>query len=290
MKRSMHGMARSLALLMVVASPACSHAADRTDPPAQASYLRLKDSTTLDSVPYVWERTEGPKHIVVMGTYHLLDPRSPMYQRMAAIFERVRPQLILHESTAPDDLATETRDQAIRRGADLGFTVQLARQEGILTESADAPAQEEMQALLARHPAADVFVYVVATRLVGSYRHPDLKEDASDYRAFFDAQIVGNGIPVQKGWETWDGFLRAYRQVVGHPVTATTWDPRLLDPTLNRGRLNDVARTSDTLRDRYLLAAIRRSLAKYDRVIVVFGADHVLALEPVLGEVLKHEP
>jgi hypothetical protein len=283
----MRVVADLLALLLAAASTGRSYADERTGQPAPNNYLQLRDSTKFDVTPYVWERTEGKKHIVVIGTSHLLDPHSPMYQRMAAIFERVRPQFILHESSAPDDLATGTRDQAIKRGADLGFTVQLARQSGIPTESADAPAKEEMTELLAHHPVGDVFVYVVATRLVGSYRNPDLKEDASEYTAFFNSQIVGNGVPVQKDWKAWGGFLREYRRVVGRPLTAKTWNPRLLDPTLDLGRLNEVARTSDTLRDHYILASIHRSLQKYDRVVVVFGDDHVLALEPALEGVLK---
>jgi hypothetical protein len=284
----MRVVAGLLALLLAAASVGRGYADERAGQAAPNNYLQLRGSTKLDVRPYVWERTEGKKHIVVIGTSHLRDPHSPMYQRMAAIFERVQPQFILHESSAPDDLATETRDQAIRRGADLGFTVQLARQSGIPTESADAPAKEEMTELLAHHPVGDVFVYLVATRLVGSYRNPDLKEDASEYPAFFDSQIVGNGVPAQKDWKAWDGFLREYRRVVGRPLTVKTWDPRLLDPTLDLGRLNEVARTSDTLRDQYLLASIHRSLQQYDRVVVVFGDDHVLALEPALEGVLKH--
>ncbi|ULU26803.1 hypothetical protein [Dyella terrae] len=253
------------------------------------NYLKLKDSAKFSSAPYVWERTKGRKHIVVIGTDHLLDPRSPMYRRMAAIFDRVQPQFILHESVAPDDLSTETRDQAIRRGADLGFTVQLARQLGIPTESGDAPAREEMNELLARHSASEVFVYLVSTRLVGSYRNPDLSEDAAEYPAFFDSQIIGNGVPVQEGWETWDGFLREYRRVAGRSLASKTWDPQLLDPTLNTSKLNEVARTSDALRDQFLLAAIRTSLQRYDRVIVVFGSAHVVELEPSLEEMLKNQ-
>ena len=287
MKRSMHVVSSLLIFLAVAVSAGQSYADERTGQPSPSRYLRLKGSTKFNNAPYVWERTEGRKHIVVIGTFHLLDPQSPMYQRMAAIFERVQPQFILHESTAPDDLATETRDQAIRRGADLGFTVQLARQSGIPTESADAPAHEEMKELLARHSANDVFVYLVATRLIGSYRNPDLKEASSEYPAFFDSQIVGNGVPVQKGWESWTGFLREYHRISGHSLTAKTWDPQLLDPTLNMGRLNAVARTSAALRDHYLLAAIRSSLQKYDRVIVVFGSAHVVALEPALEGLLK---
>jgi hypothetical protein len=281
--------ARLLAFLLLAMFSSGSHANESAKQPAPDDYLQPKQAVRLPSVPYVWERISGKKHLVVLGTFHLLDPHAPMYERMAAIFDRFRPQFILHESLAPDDLATETRDQAIRRGADLGFTVQLARQSGIPTESADAPAQAEITELLAHHPAGDVFVYLVATRLLGSYRNPDLKEAASEYPSFFHAQIIGNGVPVRQSWETWDGFLREYRQVTGQSVSAKTWDPRRLDPTLKMGRLNEVARTSDSLRDRYVLAAIRKSLQNYDRVMVVFGGAHVVALEPALGELFKGE-
>jgi hypothetical protein len=288
-RKATHVGTSLLAFLLLVTIGRGSHAAESVKQPAPDDYLQSKESTKLPSVPYVWERKSGKKHLVVLGTYHLLDPHAPMYQRMAAIFDRVQPQFILHESLAPDDLATETRDQAIRRGADLGFTVQLARQLDTPTESADVPAQAEMTELLAHHPAREVFVYLVATRLVGSYPNPDLQEAASEYPSFFHAQIIGNGVPVQHGWETWDGFLREYREVTGQSVTAKTWDPRRLDPTLKMGRLNEVARTSDSLRDRYVLTAIRKSLQRYDRVIVVFGSAHVVALESALGELFKGE-
>lgn len=286
MKRSMHTVASVLAMAMIAGAARC-HAIEAASRSTPDSYLHLKQATRPEGAPHVWERTEGKKHIVVIGTYHILDPQAPMYRRMAAIFERVRPQFILHESTAPDDLATETREQAIRRGADLGFTVQLARQLGVPTESADAPARAEMAGLLAHHPASDVFAYVVSTRLIGSYRHPDLHQNAAEYPAFFKNQILDNGIPVQPGWETWEGFMHEYRQVTGRSPAAKTWDPRLLDPVLKLGRLNEVARTSDALRDRYLFAAMRESLKEYDRVIVVFGDDHVLALEPSLDGLFK---
>lgn len=287
--KMMHVGTSLLAFLLLVMFNRGSYASGSENQLAPNDYLQPKQSTRLPTVPYVWERIRGKKHLVVLGTYHLLDPRAPMYQRMEAIFDRLQPQFILHESIAPDDLATETRDQAIRRGADLGFIVQLARQSDVPTESADAPAQAEMTELLAHHPAEDVFVYLVATRLVGSYRNPDLKAAASEYPSFFHFQIIGNGVPVQQGWETWDGFLREYHQVTGQSVTTKTWDPRRLDPTLKMGRLNEVARTSDSLRDRYVLAAIRKSLQSYDRVMLVFGGAHVLALEPALGELFKGE-
>ena len=50
--------------------------------------------------------------------------------------------------------------------------------------------------------------------------------------------------------------------------------------------MNQIARTSDVVRDRYPLAVIRKALKDHDRVVVVFGGWHVLALKPVLNDVV----
>jgi hypothetical protein len=46
-------------------------------------------------------------------------------------------------------------------------------------------------------------------------------------------------------------------------------------------------RSADTFRDSHLLAAIQSALREHDRVVVVFGGWHVLALEPMLNGVFK---
>jgi hypothetical protein len=238
-------------------------------------------------VPYVWEREAHGKHIAVIGTRHNHDPRSPMFDRIEAIFKRVRPQLVLHESETSADLAKATRSQAIDCCADLGFAVYLAGQYGARTESGDAPVKEEFKTLLANYPAGDVLVFLTAQRLIGSARNPDLKAAATEYPNFLESYLVENGLPNQPAWKTWDGFLREYARVVGKPLSSKSWNPDLVGPIHDSGRLSQIARTSDSFRDQHLLTAVRAALQKHDRVVVVFGGWHVLALEPVLDHVLE---
>jgi hypothetical protein len=179
------------------------------------------------------------------------------------------------------------RDQAIERAADLGFAVYLAGRYHVPVRSGDAPVREEFKALLARHAAEDVFVFLTAQRLIGSERNPDLKTAAAEYPGFFEDYLIGNGLPLHKGWEEWKGFLREYRRVVGRALSKTSWNPDLVSPILNSGRLSQIARTSDAFRDRYLLTSIQKALGDHDRIVVIFGGWHVLALEPELDEVLK---
>ena len=262
-------------------------ATETATPPTPRNYLDLPASGKISVVPYVWEREAHGKHIAVIGTRHNHDPRSPMYDRIEAVFKRVRPQIVLHENQSSAELAAAPRNQAIQCCADLGFAVYMAGRYGAPLKSADAPEKDEFKMLLSRYPAADVMVFLAAQRLIGSTRNPDLKAAAAEYPGFLASYLTPNGLPTQPGWQTWDGFLREYARVVGRPLTRESWNPDLVSPTGNAGRLNQIARTSDIFRDQHLLSAIESALQEHDRVVVVFGGWHVLALEPVLDSVLK---
>jgi hypothetical protein len=249
-------------------------------------YADLAATGKLDIIPYVWERSAQGKHLAVIGTRHTRRLDSPMFDRMETIFARVRPQLLLHESEVSEGLLTAPRAQAIASGADLGFAVYLAGRYGATVRSGDAPDRLQFAALLACYPAEDVLVFFTAQRLIGSVRRPNVAAAQDEYPRFYAGYLLAQGLPGRPHWRTWDGFLAAYQRVVGRRFTSRRWNPDLLNPIRDIGRLNRMARTLDTFRDRHLLAAIRRAMRDNDRVVVVFGGWHVLALEPLLGDTL----
>jgi hypothetical protein len=268
---------RTYLLLMLLSAMAAGGCASQP-----RSYLALPVDAEgrLPSNPYVVERTNGRKHLAVVGALHSSDPRDPMYSQIESIFERVKPQLVLHESSAPRQVPDD-RDQAIRTGGGIGLSAYLAKKHGAVLRSGDAPERDEFAALLRAYPAEVVLVFLTGQRFLGGY-NPDLKSLAEEYPGFFSEYLVANGLPAQPGWDTWDGFLRAYESVMGSELSSTAWDPDLVSPIRDRGKLTDVARFASEYRDSRLLAAIRDGLAEHDRVVVVFGGWHVLALEPVI--------
>lgn len=271
--------------LTLAAAALCGAAVAGESVPRSYLDLPLDAAGMPRSIPYVWERRHRGKQAVVIGTRHIRDADSPMYASIERIFERVRPQIVLHESTAPEALKSMSRADAIHVGADLGFAVHLAGSHGIATRSADASAREEIRELLVHYDAREILVFLTMQRLVGSVRNQDLDAAAAGYHDFFEDYLVGNGMPRRAGWESWQGFLREYRRVVGRDLTKDAWNPYLISPIRNAGRLSELARATNAVRDRYLLSAIRSALQEHDRVVVVFGNWHVLAVEPVLGGV-----
>jgi hypothetical protein len=281
-------MSRLAPILALLLSCAPARAVESTPLPGTRSYLALPVDASGEParLPVVWERRVGNRHLVVLGTQHQRDPRSPMFDLIEAVFARVRPQVVLHEGQAPAGLAELPRDRAIEAGADLGFAVHLAATMGADARSGDAPVREEIAALLAAHPARDVLVFLVVQRHIGNGPRPDFAAAAADYPAFFADYLAANGLPRQPGWDTWAGFEREYAAVVGHPLTAKSWDPDATSAIRADGPLSDLARATNVTRDRALVANIRAALRGNDRVVVVFGSWHVLALEPVLDQAL----
>ena len=239
----------------------------------------------LPSLPYVWESSAGTKQLVVIGTLHTRDPRAPMYTEIERIFERVRPELVLHESSAPARADT-LRDRAIERGGGIGHAHYLGKQYGATVRSGDAPEEVEFAALLDEYAPEEVLVFLTAQRLIGGY-DPDSAAVAAAYPRFFTGYLHANGLPLREGWDTWQGFLQVYEEVMGRPFQASTWDPDWVSAIRDADRLSEIARSGNRIRDAWLLDAIRQGLREHDRVVVIFGGWHVLAIEPLLHDVLR---
>lgn len=253
-------------------------------PPKPRSYLDLPLGPTDQParLPYVWERRIGGKHVVILGTRHARDPASPMYARIEDIFERVRPQLVIHESQVPRQITALTRSEAIRLGADAGFIVHLAAANKVPVRSGSHAVRNEIAALLKRHSAEEVLVYLTAQRHIGYARRPDLAKAEAGYAAFHEDYLVANGFPDRDRWDDWQGFLSSWQRVTGSALTPQAWDRDLWSPIRDRGRLSEMGRISSSYTDGRLVATIRQALVEHDRVLVTFGSWHVLSLEPVL--------
>jgi hypothetical protein len=277
----------TFAVALAAASPAFvgkGSANPQPGKPLPRSYLELPlgPSGELASHPYVWERRFDGKHVAILGTRHLRDPSSSMFERIQTAYDRVRPQIVIHESQAPPQLAALSREQAIRIGADLGFAIHLASAGGATIRSGDPSVRSEIRALMARFSTEEVLVFLTSQRHIGYTKEPNLADLGDGYVDFYDDYLVANGFPRHDSWDSWNGFREAYRRVAGRSLSAKTWDRDLTSPIHDNGRLSEISRVDNAFRDGYLVGTIRKALAEYDRVLVVFGSWHVLSLEPVL--------
>jgi hypothetical protein len=262
--------------LALLALSACSA------PPGPRSYLALPlhaDGSPA-TVPLVVEGSVCRARVMLVGTMHSRNPRDPQFARIEALYAQFKPTLILHENVTPSRPAAD-RDTAIRRDAEIGFMQLLAAEGAVEYRSGDLPERDEFRKLIADSDPLQLLVFLTGQRLLLGMASEAAA--AADYPGFYRDYLVANGFPYRAAWSTWAGFKSAYRDVVGADYDPSAFDADVFSPIRNLGPLNAIARRAHSERDRHLLNEIVRAAARgQQRIMVVFGAWHVLALEPVI--------
>jgi hypothetical protein len=253
-------------------------AAGCTSAPKPRSYLMLP----LDaegrpkSNPYVVSVRRNERAISLLGVIHSRDPADPIFAAIESVFEEFAPDCLVHENVAPQALGS--REAAIAAAGDIGFAAHLAHLRGLSMRSGDLPEAEEFPLLAERVGAEAALVFLTAQRLIIGM-NGNLAASASEYPEFYRTYLVANGLPDAPTHWSWDGFAAAFERIVGYPLDARPWDYDIASPLRNRGPLNQLSRLSHQLRDERLCDVIREMSATNRRVMVVFGAWHVLAIE-----------
>lgn len=245
-----------------------------------ASYLDLP----VDAVgrppanPYRIEVARAGQALMLLGTIHSRDPTNPMFGAIEETFASFQPDAIVHENVAPAE--APDRDGAIRAAGDVGHIAFLARRADLPLISGDLAEREEFPQL-ARALGLDMaLVFLVVQRLLVGLGG-DLVAAEAEYPSFYADYLVASGLPQVSRHRVWPGFLDAFERIQGFALTPLTWDPEFTSPLVRRWPLNDASRRSHVLRDHRLIEVIRSSTSAYSRVLVVFGAWHILAIEPV---------
>lgn len=251
-------------------------------PPAPRSYLALplRGDGTPAHVPLVVEGRICGARVMLVGTVHNRNPLDPQYARIEALYRRFAPTLILHENVTPTRPATD-RNVAIQRDGAIGFVQVLAAPGGVGYRSGDLPERDEFKLLIGENDPARLLVFLTGQRLLVGLN--DEAAVAAEYPGFYRDYLVANGFPYRESWSTWAGFKTLYREVMGADYAPSTFDPGVFSPIRDLGPLNEISRRAHRARDQRLLDEMNRGASQgHQRIMVVFGAWHVLALEPLI--------
>ncbi|MBY0566567.1 MAG: hypothetical protein K2P70_04615 [Hyphomonadaceae bacterium] len=244
------------------------------------SYLELPlDSEGRPSEnPYVVTVQNGARAIALLGVVHSRDPADPLFDALERAFAAFAPDCLVHENVAPRALGD--RQAAIAAAGDIGFAAHLAYVRGIPMRSGDLREAEEFPLLAERSGVEAALVFLTAQRLIVGMGG-DLGASANEYAEFHRTYLVANGLPDNPAHRSWSGFEAAFERVVGYPPSTRPWNYEMASPLVERGPLNHLARLSHELRDQRLCSVIREMSTAHPRVMVVFGAWHILAIEPL---------
>lgn len=268
-------MSRRPILLLALAAAGCG----ATVPPRPYLELPLAPDGGPRARPHVARAAGCGAELLAVGVVHSRDPADPSHAEIARLYDAFGPTLVLHENIAPAR-AEATREAAIARGGELGLLRFLADRDPAELRSADLPEAEEFRRLLGRYPAATLLVFLTGQRLLTGMASE--AEAAAAYPDFYAEYLEPNGITGNPSWRSWDGFKEAYRRVLGEAYSAGRFDPDRFSPIRNLGPMNELSRYAHKIRDERIVASLERALGQHRRVMLVFGAWHVLAVEPLL--------
>ncbi|WP_374951281.1 hypothetical protein [Mucilaginibacter sp.] len=254
------------------------------------SYLDIKvDSNgNLPRNPYIINIKNHHKQLIVIGTQHTRDTLNPMFTGIENAFITLRPQVVINEGPNLSKAYT-SRSQAIATDGELGLEKFLADEAGIKTITGDEPDKQEFEELTAAFSEEEAFVFFASERFIfpfvfGQYKGTLENEYANN---FIKGYLEKENISITPKQKQLSYYKVAYRKYFHQDFNLHTIDQHNFTPFGRSSHFNEVTRKSKELRDRYLLKQIAAQLKIHDRVLVIYGGWHVLAIEPTLSQIMQ---
>lgn len=238
--------------------------------------------------PYIVEIGKDGHCLLFYGSEHTKDPSHPQFQdiehRWQSFMSQSSNPIALVEGHADEIPIEQTADkvQSITSGGESGFTVHLARRDGVPVISPEPNRVKEADMLADEFGRDNVLLYYYVRQL-GAWAADTNKPDIE---AKSKKMLVG--MEKAFGWEDVDfsinGVHELYEKAFQKPL-AITGLPRLYELTTPMTLdyvTNKLARRSGEIRDTHLLGKIKEYWTHKRSPFVVFGSSHAIRLEPAI--------
>ena len=235
----------------------------------------------------------GDKHLTFVGTSHNQDTTHAQFQILEELFNEVKPQIAFNEGgNWKIEGKYKSRNMAISENGEVGLLQFLCDKNHIKMINGDMPDKDEYKVLFSEYPFEKVYLLLGIERFVnpyknGAYKNFDIK--TAFETKFIIRDFVKNNIKLTKEQSTFEYLKKVYKKYMGRELTLETMEPMQDYYLSNQTEFGVLHRRSKEIRDSVLLGKIDSTLDKKDRVFVVFGASHLLAVKPALNQIIRRE-
>ena len=264
----------------------------RTEDYKFISYLEIKVDSMgkLPEIPYVVDLHKGNKHLIVIGTLHSRDTNNLMFAEIEKIFKTFKPEVAINEGGQVKKTYTD-RNSAIVKNGELGLLKFLCDKQGIKMINGDMPDEKEFYQLSEIYSKDEALLFFASERFVLPYTYwgENGNLDSLYKSDFIEGYLEPCGIklkPEEKQFSYYKGLYKKYFNKEFNIDSICSDD---FSPIRKTNYFCEVARKSKELRDRYLLQKIEEQLIHHDKVLVVYGGWHVLAIEPALTQIINQK-
>lgn len=257
--------------------------------------IRLREQADSNGGKYIIPYTElsnGQKRLVFFGTSHVRNVDHPQFSQLIDAFNKLKPEVAFNEGgNVRADQRYPSVDHAINANGEIGLLKFLCDSIGIRMLNGDMDERQEMAALLAIVPKDQLYLYMAMERFLYGYKNGHYQGTSLEeaWRNEFIPYVQHAGLGLSSEQQSFDTLKSLYRHYLNKDFNlddlAEVHDYYLTD----HGLLGDIGRATKIVRDQVLLSRIDSALSRYDRVMVVFGGSHRIAVEPALKEIIMRK-
>jgi hypothetical protein len=256
------------------------------------SYLDIKvDSLgNLPRNPYILTFNKGDKELLIIGTQHSRDTLNPMFDSIENLFNKFKPEILINEGGKLTK-TYKSKNSAIEKDGELGLEKYLADKAGIKTLNGDEPFGIEFSELSQAYSKEEAILFYGSERFVFPFAFGQYNGeiDTNYINNFIEKDYKKNNIKLSDNEKTFDYYKQLYKKYFQTEFTIDTINQQDFAPFSRQHHFCDVTRKSKELRDRYLLKQIETQLQTHNKVMVVYGGWHILAIEQALKQIVDRQ-
>ncbi|MEA3496238.1 MAG: hypothetical protein U9R42_09410 [Bacteroidota bacterium] len=263
---------------------------DKTDNYKLISYLDIKvDSLgNLPKVPYVVDLNKNNKRLIVVGTLHSRDTTNNMFSEIEKIFIDFKPEIAINEGGQITKIYSD-KNSAIIKNGETGLLKYLCDKQNIKMLNGDMPDKKEFYELETYYSKDEILFFFASERFVLPYTYWGKKGNLDSlYKSnLIEGYLVSEGIKLTSEEKQFSYYKSLYKRYFKKEFNIDSIKSDDFSPIRNTNHFCEIARKSKELRDKYLIQQIEKQLENYDKVLVVFGGWHILAIEPALTQIIN---
>lgn len=263
---------------------------DKTECYKLISYLDINIDSTgrLPQTPYVVDLEKENKHLIVIGTLHSRDTCDEMFTEIEKIFANMEPEVAINEGGEVSKVYAD-RNSAIKNNGEIGLLKFLCDKQQIKMMNGDMPDDAEFEELAKNYSKDEALFFFASERFILPYTYWGESGNLDSlYKSdFIDGYLEPCGIELTTEEKEFSYYQYLYKKYYKKDFNIDSICPDNFSPIRKNGHFCDVARKSKELRDQYLLQQIEEQLTNHDKVLVIFGGWHVLAIEPALTQIIN---
>lgn len=254
------------------------------------SYLDIKvDSMgNLPKSPYIVDLQKNSKHLIVIGTLHSRDTANKMFSEIEKIFINFKPEIAINEGGCITKIYTD-RNAAIINNGELGLLKFLCDNKKINILNGDMPDSLEFYELSKTYSKDEALFFFASERFVLPYTYWNENGNLDSlYKVdFIEGYLIPEGINLTSEEKQFSFYENLYKKYFSYEFSIDSINTNDFSPIRKKHHFCDVARKSKELRDKHLLKKIEEQLKNHNKVLVIFGGWHVLAVEPALKQIIN---